>query len=222
MNGNVRQTVAALLCLGLLFSIAAEAQLNPPLETGSPRVEILGVTASGDEGDLRGVLAGAEFVLAERLGVTATPQIGLASAENVDGDDSLITSVDLQLRWYALRVQRLGLFIDAGTGLQYAGNKSFPATGAHINFRLRAGLGARLQLTPRWDVRGGYNWLHMSTANAFTPNVGHDGPMLFLGTSFSLTLPDRPAVPRSHWPRDRRQSLRFAVPATSRRWWVDS
>jgi hypothetical protein len=167
--------------LGAMPACAAQM-----IERGQPRMEGYVMRASGDEGRLAGAHLGMEFVAAERLGVTVTPQIGLARGRNVEDDLSLISSADLQVRWYFLRLSRFGLFVDAGAGIQYSATRSLPASGAHFNFRLRAGVAGRVRLTPRWDLLAGYNWLHMSTANVLIPNVGHDGPMHFVGASYAL------------------------------------
>lgn len=158
-----------------------------------PGAELTVVAGNGDEGDLVGMMAGLEFLAAPRLGVTITPQLGLARGQNVEGDLTLLASTDLQFRWYPLHWGPASVFVEAGGGLQHTGPDSFPAAGSHANFRLRAGTGARLQLSSAISMLVGYNWLHMSNGNLLTPNVGHDGPIYFI--TISRQLP-KAATPR--------------------------
>jgi opacity protein-like surface antigen len=172
--------------IALIASNAAGAAPGPGLDAGHPRLEVFAGPSSGDEGNLFAGHVGLEFVAAEALGFAVAPQFGIASSDNVDDDQGVIASLDLMLRWYPLRLGRFSTFIEAGPGIQYAGSTSFPASGTHANFRLRAGIGARWQVAERWDVTAGYNWLHMSTGNVLEPNVGHDGPIYTLGAAMRL------------------------------------
>ncbi|MEO0973799.1 MAG: acyloxyacyl hydrolase [Pseudomonadota bacterium] len=168
------------------FVAAAEALATDSASADRRKLDTFIVGANGDEGDLVAAHVGLEYTAAPRLGITVAPQLSVSRAQNTQDDTVAIVAADIQLRWYGLRAGRLASFIEAGAGAQYTGQRSFPASGTHFNFRLRAGLGARVAVTPRWEVLSGYNWLHMSNGNALTPNVGHDGPMYFIGATYSL------------------------------------
>ncbi len=139
----------------------------------------------GDEGETYALHLGAEyFDPADDNNLAIAPQLVFAAANNTDDRWSALTGFDLQLRWY----QDTGnddwsWFLEAGAGIQYVGPQSFPRSGTHWNGRLRAGAGLRYRANDRVDLLAGLGWLHMSNGNALQPNVGHDGPLAFLGIS---------------------------------------
>ncbi|MEM9883238.1 MAG: acyloxyacyl hydrolase [Planctomycetota bacterium] len=142
--------------------------------------------AYGDEGEFYTAHAGAERLFDPVNRFAVVPQLGAGLTRNTDGDYPAVVSFDLQLRWYFWEPAGWRLFLEGGGGLQYVGPESFPRSGTHFNGRLRAGVGARYRLDDRLDLLGGVGWLHVSNANVLPVNVGHDGPMFFLGLSKSF------------------------------------
>ncbi len=183
------RAAAAACVLAALAGLPAAGRCDDasaPARLPFPRLDTFVATGNGDEGEFRGAHVGVEFLAAPRMRVSITPQAGLLWAQNVEGNESLLAALDLQFRWYYLEWEAAALYLEGGGGLQYTTPKSFPATGTHLNGRLRFGAGARIALPAGLRLVGGYNWLHMSNGNALDPNVGHDGPMYYLGLSRSL------------------------------------
>ncbi|MEM9419599.1 MAG: acyloxyacyl hydrolase [Planctomycetota bacterium] len=140
--------------------------------------------AYGDEGGAVQAHIGASYEFDPIYRVEVVPQLGFGVAQNTDQDRPLITSFDLQMRWTPWEYDGWEAFLEWGAGLQYVGPESMPRSGTHANGRLRAGVGIRYYLEERMDLLAGAGWLHMSNGNALQPNVGHDGPMFYLGLSW--------------------------------------
>ncbi|MEM6853844.1 MAG: acyloxyacyl hydrolase [Planctomycetota bacterium] len=137
--------------------------------------------AYGDEGEVLAAHVGAAYEFDPVNRVEVVPQLGVGVAQNTDDDRPAITFFDLQMRWTAWEYEGWEAFLEWGAGLQYVGPESFPRSGTHANGRLRAGAGVRYFLEDRADLIAGVGWLHMSNANVLDVNVGHDGPMFYLG-----------------------------------------
>lgn len=148
------------------------------------RPEAFVAFATGDEGEVLAAHVGAAYLFDPVNRVEVVPQLGFGVAQNTDDDRPLISSFDLQFRWTKWERDGWEVFFEGGGGLQYVGPESFPRSGTHFNGRLRAGVGARYELEERFEFIGGINWLHMSNGNALPNNVGHDGPMFFLGLTW--------------------------------------
>ncbi|MBB6430373.1 acyloxyacyl hydrolase [Algisphaera agarilytica] len=140
--------------------------------------------AYGDEGGAVQAHVGASYEFDPVNRVEVVPQLGFGVAQNTDQDRPWITSFDLQMRWTPWEYDGWEAFLEWGAGLQYVGPESMPRSGTHANGRLRAGVGIRYDLEERMDLLAGAGWLHMSNGNALQPNVGHDGPMFYLGLSW--------------------------------------
>ncbi len=137
--------------------------------------------AYGDEGELYTAHFGWEKRFGSSEQYAIAPQFALALAENTDDEIVLVNAFDLVLRQYVYQAEDLGMFLEIAGGLQYTGPESYPRSGTHANFRLRGGAGMNYRLDENLDLLAGVNWFHISNANVLDPNVGHDGPMLYLG-----------------------------------------
>lgn len=159
------------------------APLAEPTEPDAPawRPEAFLAFAYGDEGEVLSAHFGAAYEFDPVNRVEVVPQLGLGVAQNTDDDLPFISSFDLQMRWTGWERDGWEIFLEWGAGLQYVGPESFPRSGTHLNGRLRAGAGIRYFLEDRTDLIAGVGWLHMSNANVLDVNVGHDGPMFYLG-----------------------------------------
>ena len=158
-------------------------ELEDRPEAGVWRPESFFAFAYGDEGETYTLHVGAEWNPAESGGFAVAPQLVFGAANNTDDVWSALSGFDLQLRWYQRPIGAWDWFFEAGAGVQYVGPQSYPRSGTHWNGRLRAGVGARYACDDRLDLLMGVGWLHMSNGNALQPNVGHDGPMFYLGIS---------------------------------------
>jgi hypothetical protein len=143
--------------------------------------------AYGDEGETYALHVGTEVrPFYDEQDFVVAPQLVFAAANNTDDAWSALTGFDLQLRFYQEPIGNFDWFFEAGAGVQYVGPESYPRSGTHANFRLRAGVGTRYALDDGPDLIAGIGWLHMSNANALQPNVGHDGPMIYLGLNWDF------------------------------------
>ncbi len=159
----------------------------PPMLDAEPvrwRPEAFIAFAYGDEGEVLAAHVGAAYEFDPVNRVEVVPQLGFGVAQNTDDDRPMISSFDLQMRWTAWERDGWEGFLEWGGGLQYVGPESFPRSGTHANGRLRAGAGVRYFLEDRADLIAGVGWLHMSNANVLDVNVGHDGPMFYLGLTW--------------------------------------
>ena len=154
--------------------------------TGSDRLalEVYPAFAYGDEGEFATLSVGVDRRLHD-TGFSIAPQLVLGAARNTDEETVGVYGFDLMGRYHFTEplsaASPLGVYLEAGAGLQYTGPTSLPRTGTHLNFRLRAGAGAAYRLTDRCALLGGVNWFHVSNGNLLTPNNGHDGPLFYLG-----------------------------------------
>lgn len=166
----------------------AETTPSRPVEqepgNTSWRPEAFLAFAYGDEGEVLSAHVGAAYEFDPVNRVEIVPQLGFGVAQNTDDDRPVISSFDLQMRWTPWEHEGWEAFLEWGAGLQYVGPESFPRSGTHANGRLRAGAGVRYFLEERADLIAGVGWLHMSNGNALDPNVGHDGPMFYLGLTW--------------------------------------
>ena len=184
--------IVLLLLLSVMHARAQESEpqpLDPPLDLAQPLLESqwqpesFFAFAYGDEGETYALHVGSEWRGHPNPDFRIAPQLVFAAANNTDDAWSALTGFDLQLRFYQEPVGSLEWFFEIGAGIQYVGPESFPRSGTHLNGRLRAGIGGRYQANDRVDLLAGLGWLHMSNGNALQPNVGHDGPMAYLGVS---------------------------------------
>ena len=149
-------------------------------------VEAFFAANHGDEGESYAFHLGALWPTADDSDWSWNPQLLIGATQNTAEQVSAIKGFDLMLRWTPgvgddEPADGLAWFLEIGAGIQYVGPESFPQFGTHLNGRLRGGFGGRFDLDDTSELLLGVNWLHMSNGNALQPNVGHDGPMLYLG-----------------------------------------
>ena len=145
--------------------------------------------AYGDEGEFLTLSAGIDY-RPPQSNFSIAPQLVLGAARNTDEVDVGVFGFDLMGRYHLTKpptaAAPLGLYLEAGAGLQYTGPESFPRTGTHFNFRLRGGVGVSYRLNDCGGLLAGVNWFHVSNGNLLTPNNGHDGPLFYLGLRFGF------------------------------------
>ena len=161
-------------------------QVQPP-----PTYELFFAANHGDEGESYAVHLGCLHPVTADSDWSWNPQLLLGGTQNTAEEPSAIAGFDLMLRWTPGQSEpdpadRFDWFVELGAGVQYTGPESFPQFGTHANGRLRAGLGATWQAGDDTYLVAGLGWLHMSNGNVFDVNVGHDGPMGYLGLRFGF------------------------------------
>ena len=163
--------------------VAAET-IDPLSTSDSLALELYPAFAYGDEGEFATLSVGVDRRFTGTH-FSIAPQLVLGAARNTDEETVGVYGFDLMGRYHFTEplsaASPLGVYLEAGAGLQYTGPTSLPRTGTHFNFRLRAGAGAAYRLTDRCALLGGVNWFHVSNGNLLTPNNGHDGPLFYLG-----------------------------------------
>jgi hypothetical protein len=92
-------------------------------------------------------------------------------------------SVDLLLRWYALRHDFIAFFVEAGCGVILS-TIDLPPQTSSWNFTPQARVGVTFEVAPRTHVLLLGGWWHASTAGIEQPNPGFNGAQFAMGMLF--------------------------------------
>lgn len=124
-----------------------------------------------------------EYFLVDRFSLVPTFEIGGFVQDG--GDDPLLVSGALLLRWHFLEGNGWTVFADAGVGVAYLTGDLPPGTNS-IKFSPQIGAGFTLELAEGSATRliGGVRWYHLSNARTAESNDGFDGAEAYLGLSF--------------------------------------
>lgn len=123
-----------------------------------------------------------EYFLVDRLSLVPTFELGGFVQDG--GDDPLLVSGALLLRWHFLEGEGWTVFADAGAGVAYLTGDLPPGTNG-IKFNPQIGAGFTLELAKGAPTRliGGVRWYHLSNARTGESNDGFDGAEAYLGLS---------------------------------------
>ncbi len=86
------------------------------------------------------------------------------------------------LRWYAIRIGKTRIFLDASAGILYS-FKSFPPKGTKLNFTTRPGIGIATKLHQNLNLIAGLNRFHLSNGQGYKHphNPAFDGLGIHVG-----------------------------------------
>ena len=123
-----------------------------------------------------------EYFLVDRFSLVPTFELGGFVQDG--GDDPLLVSGALLLRWHFLDGEGWTVFADAGAGVAYLTGDLPPGTNG-IKFNPQIGAGFTLELAKGSPTRliGGVRWYHLSNARTGESNDGFDGAEAYLGLS---------------------------------------
>jgi mutator protein MutT len=123
-----------------------------------------------------------EYFLVDRLSLVPTFELGAMVQDG--GDDPLLVSGALLLRWHFLEGEGWTVFADAGAGVAYLTGDLPPGTNG-IKFNPQIGAGFTLEVSEGSASRlmGGVRWYHFSNARTGESNDGFDGAEAYLGLS---------------------------------------
>lgn len=123
-----------------------------------------------------------EYFLVDRLSLVPTFELGAMVQDG--GDDPLLVSGALLLRWHFLDGEGWTVFADAGAGVAYLTGDLPPGTNG-IKFNPQIGVGFTLEVSEGSASRlmGGVRWYHFSNARTGESNDGFDGAEAYLGLS---------------------------------------
>ncbi len=123
-----------------------------------------------------------EYFLVDRFSLVPTFELGGFVQDG--GDDPLLVSGALLLRWHFLEGKGWTVFADAGVGVAYLTGDLPPGTNG-IKFSPQIGAGFTLELSEGSPTRliGGVRWYHLSNARTGESNDGFDGAEAYLGLS---------------------------------------
>lgn len=123
-----------------------------------------------------------EYFLVDRFSLVPTFELGGFVQDG--GDDPLLVSGALLLRWHFLEGEGWTVFADAGVGVAYLTGDLPPGTNG-IKFSPQIGAGFTLELAEGSPTRliGGVRWYHLSNARTGERNDGFDGAEAYLGLS---------------------------------------
>jgi 8-oxo-dGTP pyrophosphatase MutT (NUDIX family) len=124
-----------------------------------------------------------EYFLVDRFSLVPTFEIGGFVQDG--GDDPLLVSGALLLRWHFLEGKGWTVFANADVDAAYLTGDLPPGTNS-IKFSPQIGAGFTLELAEGSATRliGGVRWYHLSNARTAESNDGFDGAEAYLGLSF--------------------------------------
>ena len=161
----LRTLASALVILSLPLAALAGDQA-PVHPKGSLVTEYtLSYGVSNDSDSVSAVRAGAGYFLFDDLSANLNVMGAYLDLEN--SDDAAAVGLEALLRWYAARMGKASVFLEAGIGVLEA-TEPVPSKhhGTHFNFTPQGGAGVEYALTEDLSLVAGFRYMHISNANS--------------------------------------------------------